>query len=56
MKILNTRFTKWVGQEKMLHEEQDAYNKVDSTVDQIFVLQSLIQKYVCKPKLDRIFY
>ena len=35
---------------KKRHEEQAGYHKGYSTIDQIFNLQSIVQKYLCKKK------
>jgi len=47
-KLLNNRLVEYAEAENMQAEEQAAYRKGYSTVDQIYVLQSLVQKQLCK--------
>ena len=47
-KIINTRVTQWAEDSRKLHEEQAGYRKTYSCVDQIFNLQSVVQKYLTK--------
>lgn len=49
-KVINTRLIQWAESNNLQHEEQAGYKKGYSTVDQIFILQSLAQKYLCRPK------
>lgn len=49
-KLLNKRLVTWAGNNNLLYEEQAGYRAGYSTVDQIFVLQSVVQKYVSKPR------
>ena len=48
--IINQRFVKWAEANNVQHEEQAGYRKKYSTIDQIFNLQALIQKYLSKKK------
>ena len=48
MKILNNRLQVWAMRENKLHEEQAGFTKGKRTVDQIFILQSLVSKYLSK--------
>ncbi len=47
-KLLNNRLVKFAELMDLQHEEQAAYRKGYSTIDQIFVLQSLVQKQTCQ--------
>ena len=47
-KIINIRLTNYADAEGLNLEEQAAYRKGYSTTDQIFVLQSLVQKQLCQ--------
>ncbi len=47
-KILCTRLTEWAELNNMLYEAQAGFRKGRSTVDQIFSLQSLVQKYTSR--------
>ncbi|KAK6191078.1 hypothetical protein SNE40_002826 [Patella caerulea] len=47
-KIVNNRLTKWCELNDKLLESQAGYRKGRSTIDHIFTLQSLIQKYLSK--------
>ena len=49
-KMLNERFTSWAKENNVDKEEQAGYRRNYSTIDQIFNLQSLVQKYMCKSK------
>ena len=53
-KILNERFISWAKEnndkENNDKEEQAGSRRNNSTIDQIFNLQSLVQKYMCKSK------
>ena len=44
-KILNNRLVKWAESHNLQKEEQAGYRKNYSTIDQIFSLQALCQKY-----------
>ena len=48
--VLNNRLLKWAQSADVLYEEQAGYKKGYSTIDNIFVLQSLAQKYISEPK------
>ena len=43
-KVLNSRLLSYANETGLNHEEQAAYRKGYGTVDQIFVLQSLVEK------------
>ena len=45
-KILNERFISWAKENNVDKEKQAGYRRNYSTIDQIFNLQSLVQKYV----------
>ena len=47
-KIINTRLSNWAIDEQKLYEVQAGFTKGKSTVDQVFVLQSLVSKYISK--------
>ena len=49
-KILNQRFIKWAESNNKQHEEQAGYRKMYSTIDQIFNLYAITQKYLSKRK------
>ena len=49
-KILNDRLVKWAENHNLQKEEQAGYRKNYSTIDQIFSLQPLCQKYITKKK------
>jgi len=49
-KLLNNRLVAYVKENNLVSEEQAAYRKGYGTIDQIFVLQSIVQKYLCKKK------
>jgi hypothetical protein len=49
-KLLNIRLTKFAEANGLRQEEQAGFRKGYSTVDNIFVLQCLIQKYISKHK------
>ena len=50
-KIINSRLVKWADENEKRQEEQAGYRKGYSTIDQIFNLQSIVQKYLCKKKV-----
>ena len=47
-KILNERLVRWANENGKMFEEQGGFTKGKSTADHIFILQSLISKYLCK--------
>ena len=49
-KVINNRLVKFAESNSLQYEEQAAYRKGYSTIDQIFVLQTLVQKQLCKTK------
>lgn len=48
-KILNNRLVQWANANGQYHEEQAGYREGYSTIDHIFTLYSLAQKYLSKP-------
>ena len=44
------RLTKWSENNNVIDESQAGFRKNHSTIDNIFVLQALIQKYISKPR------
>jgi len=54
MKVLSTRLTKWAEETNLIDESQAGFRQGYSTVDNIFNLQSVIQKYLSK-KGGRIY-
>ena len=49
-KIINTRLTIWANENDKVYEVQGGFQKGKSTMDHIFIFQSLVSKYLCKPK------
>ena len=49
-KCLCMRLTKYYTENNLFCEEQAGFRKCHSTIDQLFVLQSCVQKYLSKPK------
>ena len=49
-KILNSRLNEWMDNTNKRQEEQAGFRKGYSTMDQLFNLQSIIQKYLSKEK------
>uniref|UniRef100_A0A8C1LN31 Reverse transcriptase domain-containing protein n=1 Tax=Cyprinus carpio TaxID=7962 RepID=A0A8C1LN31_CYPCA len=49
-KILNTRLVHYAEMNNILFEEQAGYRSGYSTIDNIFILQSMVQKYITKQK------
>ena len=49
-KILNNRITKWAEESGKMSDIQAGFRKGKSTVDHIFVLQCLVNKYLSKEK------
>ena len=49
-KIVNKRLVMWALENSKLYEEQAGFTKGKSTVDHLFVLQALVQKYLTKSK------
>ncbi len=50
MKIVNNRLVNWAKVENKICEEQAGFSKGKSTVDQIFLYQSIVTKYLSKQK------
>lgn len=48
--ILNERLKRWCEDNDLIPEEQAGFRKGYSTVDNIFSLNALVQKYISKPK------
>ena len=55
-KILNNRLVNWAENHNLQKEEQAGYRKNYSTIDQIFGLQALCQKYIEKRREDLMFF
>ena len=49
-KILNNRLVSWADVNEKMYDVQAGFRKGKSTIDHIFVLQSLIDKYLSKEK------
>jgi hypothetical protein len=49
-KILNNRLVSWAEENNIFFEVQTGFRRGKSTVDNIFVLHSLADKYLCKEK------
>jgi len=49
-KILNSRLVNWAAVNNKIHDSQAGFTKGKSTVDHIFVLQTLVSKYLSKMK------
>ena len=47
-RILNVRLQKWVDDNKLISEEQAGFHRGYSTVDNAFILNSFVQKYLGK--------
>ena len=47
-KILNNRLVTWAEENNKLFDEQGGYTKGKGTIYQIFILQSLVSKYLCR--------
>ncbi len=54
-KVLNWRLVSYV-ELNMFYEEQAGYRSGYSTIDNIFILQSVVQKYITKQKEGCIVY
>ena len=50
MKILSKRLTKWADNNSVIDESQAGFRQGYSTIDNIFNLQAVIQKYLSKRK------
>ena len=48
--ILTTRLQKWAEENRVIDESQAGFRKGYSTIDNIFSLQAIIQKYICRPR------
>ena len=48
--VLTTRLQKWSEEKRVIDESQAGFRKSYSTIDNIISLQSIIQKYICRPK------
>ena len=46
--ILTTRLQKWTEENSVLDESQAGFRKSYSTIDNLFSLQAIIQKYLCR--------
>ena len=45
-----TRLQKWAEENRVIDESQAGFRKGYSTIDNIFSLQAIIQKYICRPR------
>ena len=50
MSILTTRLTDWAETQNVIDESQAGFRKGYSTIDNIFSLQSVVQKYLCRER------
>ena len=50
MEILTIRLTDWAETNNVLDESQAGFRKGYSTMDNIFCLQALVQKYLCRDR------
>ena len=50
MSILTTRLTDWAETQNVIDESQAGFRKGYSTIDNIFSLQSVVQKYLCRKR------
>ena len=48
--LINQRLIKWANQNNHMYEQQAGFTKGKSTIDQVFILQSVINKYLQKKK------
>ena len=48
--ILTSRLQKWAEDKTVIDESQAGFRKTYSTIDNIFSLQAIIQKYICRPR------
>ena len=48
--ILTTQLQKWSEEKRVIDESQAGFRKGYSTIDNIFSLQAIIQKYLCRPR------
>ena len=48
--ILTSRLQKLAEDKRVIDESQAGFRKTYSTIDNIFSLQAIIQKYICRPK------
>ena len=50
MNILTIRLSNWAEENGVIDESQAGFRKQYSTVDNLFSLQALVQKYLCRPR------
>ncbi|MCG7892781.1 MAG: reverse transcriptase family protein, partial [Candidatus Thiodiazotropha endolucinida] len=50
MNILTIRLSTWAEENAVIEESQAGFRKQYSTIDNIFSLQALVQKYLCRPR------
>ena len=50
MSILTTRLTDWAETQNVIDESQAGFRKGYNTIDNIFSLQSVVQKYLCRER------
>ena len=54
--IINERLITWTQTFHILDEAQAGFRKGYSAIDNIFTLQSMVQKYLTKPRVDSMYY
>ena len=50
MNIMNARIMKWCEGNRVLCQEQGGFKKGFSTIDSVFVLETVVRKYLLKPR------
>ena len=50
MNVLTIRLTNWADSNEVIDESQAGFSKDYSTTDNIFSLQALVQKYLCRER------
>ena len=53
--VLTIRLTNWADSNEVIDESQAGFRKDYSTTDNIFSLQALVQKYLCREREDDFF-
>ena len=48
MTVLTSRLTQWCDEHNIIDESQGGFRRGYSTIDNIFILQSIVQKYLSK--------
>lgn len=49
MKVLTSRLTQWCEEQNIIDESQGGFRRGYSTIENIFILQTIAQKYLSKP-------